>query len=67
MATKTVCDICGKDATGKRTIDVCDEHTTSSGQTRRVKCPECGESFKNQRGLNIHTGRAHATKTRTKK
>lgn len=84
MATKTVhvCDICGKEANARRTIDVCTQHSVS-GSTRigsqraqkprratksaargtrsggKVKCPECGKTFKNQAGLNIHTSRAH--------
>lgn len=71
MATKTVCDICGKDATGKRTIDVCDDHSSSSAVAKTdgrsqpkpmVKCPKCGEMFKAGAGLSAHMRRAHAPK-----
>lgn len=70
MAIKTVCDMCGKDATGKRTIDVCDDHARSdstvvkadrrSAPKPMVKCPKCGEMFKAGAGLSAHMRRAHA-------
>lgn len=72
MATKTVCDICGKDAHATRKIDVCVEHSVS-GSTRLeskprkkstrefqlIKCAVCGKEVKEGAGFSAHMRRAH--------
>lgn len=57
MATVTVCDICGKDATGTRTIDVCDDHTDGAAPRRamkKVRCEVCGKRISAGAGLAAH-------------
>jgi endogenous inhibitor of DNA gyrase (YacG/DUF329 family) len=73
MTTRTivVCDVCGEEAVGKRTIDVCSEHSGAPARRRGpkptatlVKCPTCGKEFKAGAGLALHQRRVHATAPR---
>lgn len=60
MATKTVCDFCGEDATGTRVVDVCGSHgpePVSNGKVRRRKlaaCEVCGKKVSVGAGMAAH-------------
>lgn len=58
MATKTICDFCGDDAVGTRTVDVCAPHASepNGNRPRRklAKCEVCGKRVSVGAGLAAH-------------
>lgn len=68
MAEKVilVCDLCGRNAVGQRTLDVCARHDSApkprSNQPKKVVCRYCGVECGSGAGLGQHVKAHHPSR-----